>query len=163
VHPASERAQPDVRHRVANRIDERITDALEAPKPEGVDLDVVDRAAAALEAGDLPRTRELLQTSIGAGPVVGGEQPQPIRETSGQPGQPAFAVGAETGTAIVLDVFDPRTRFDAGEIVLLVLSLTAIGLGVWLAWRFRPPEPEHANNLAWSLGGLTAVSACRGH
>jgi hypothetical protein len=72
-------------------------------------------------------------------------------------------VGAETGTAIVLDVFDPRTRFDAGEIVLLVLSLTAIGLGVWLAWRFRPPEPEHANNLAWSLGGLTAVSACRGH
>jgi hypothetical protein len=121
-------------------IEERIDDALEAPHKEGVDMASVERAAAAVEEGDLPRTRELLQTAIGAGPFVRSGEPKPIRETSGEPGRPAFAVGAEAGTTVVLDEYAPDRGLNGGEVVMLVLSVAVIAVGAWMAWRFRPPE-----------------------
>jgi hypothetical protein len=152
-------------------IEDRIEHAREAPHHEGVDLDLVDEAAAAFHDGDHDGARELLQASIGAGPVSGdaapmpirethgepgqpvhetngepgqpvretnGEPGQPVRETNGEPGQPVLAVGAATGTTVILDEYHPATTLGGGEVVLLVLSAAGIALGVLLAWRFRP-------------------------
>jgi hypothetical protein len=141
-------------------IEDRIEHAREAPHHEGVDLDLVDEAAAAFHDGDLDGARELLQASIGAGPVSGdaapmpirethgepgqpvhetnGEPGQPVHETNGEPGQPVLAVGAETGTTVILDEYHPATTLGGGEVVLLVFSAAGIALGVLLAWRFRP-------------------------
>lgn len=124
-------------------IEERVNDALQAPHKEGVDMASVEQAAQALEAGDLQRTRELLQTAIGAGPFVGSGAPKPIGETSGEPGRPAFAVGAEAGTTVVLDDYTPDKGLNGGEVVMLVLSVAVLAVGAWMAWRFRPPETVH--------------------
>lgn len=121
-------------------VEERIGDALEAPHTEGVDMAMVEQAAAALENADLRRTRGLLQSSIGAGPYLGTGVPSPILQTSGEPGAPAHAIGAETGTAVVLDPYQPDRGPDRGEIVLLVISIVAIVGGLLLAWRARPAD-----------------------
>jgi len=121
-------------------IDERIADSLAAPDTEGVDLGLVEQAAAALAGGDLRRTRDLLQSSIGAGPYVGTGVPEPIREGSGQPGAPAYAVGAQTGTVVVLDPYEPGSGPDRGELILLLLSAAAIVAGALLSWRARPAD-----------------------
>ena len=82
----------------AMAIGERIDDALEAPDTEGTDLAYVEKAKAALSDGDLEQTRDLLQTSIGAGPYVDQGVPPGIGQTSGEPGDPGFAVGGECWT-----------------------------------------------------------------
>ena len=127
---------PDDEH----EIEERLEHAHEATHQEGVDLDLVEEAAAALHDGDHESARELLQTSIGAGPFVSPGVPEPIREAHGEPGDPAFAVGAETGTTVVLDEYEPSSALDGGNVALLVLSAAAIVLGVVLAWLFRPVD-----------------------
>jgi hypothetical protein len=124
-------------------IEERVEDALDAPHQEGVEMADVEQAADALEEGDLRRTRELLQTAIGAGPVVGSGVPKPIGETSGEPGLPAFAVGAESGTTVVLDEYRPDRGLNGGEVIMLVLSVAVIAVGAVMAWRFRPPVTVH--------------------
>ena len=127
---------PDEEH----AIEDRIEHAHEAPHQEGVDLGLVEQAGAALHDGDLERARELLQTSIGAGPYIGEGIPEPIREAHGEPGQPALAIGEETGTSVVLDEYDPGFALDGGSIVLLALSAAGIVLGALFAWLFRPPD-----------------------
>jgi hypothetical protein len=127
---------PDDEH----EIEERLEHAHEATHQEGVDLDLVEEAAAALHDGDHERARELLQTSIGAGPFVGEGMPEPIREAHGEPGQPAFAVGAETGTTVVLDEYSPSSALDGGSITLLALSVAGVALGALFAWLSRPPD-----------------------
>jgi hypothetical protein len=121
-------------------IEERIGDALEAPHVEGVDLDMVEQAAAALDAGDHGQARDLLQSAIGAGPYVGTGVPGAIREASGEPGAPAYAVGAQAGTAVVLDAYQPEGGLDRGEVVLLVLSVSVLLGGALLSWRLRPAD-----------------------
>ena len=124
----------------AMAIGERIDDALEAPDTEGTDLAYVEQAKAALSDGDLEQTRDLLQTAIGAGPYVDDGVPPEIGETSGEPGEPAFAVGGETGTTVVLDELDPGADIDGGDGVLLALSVLVLAAGLLLAWRFRPED-----------------------
>ena len=121
-------------------IDERIGDALEATDTEGVDLDLVRQAVDAVAGGNVRGARQLLQSAIGAGPVAGSAVPQPIRESSGKPGAPAYAVGAEPGTTVVLDEYRPGQGLNGGELVLLVLSVAAIAGGLLLAWRLRPAD-----------------------
>lgn len=123
-----------------HEIEERLEHALEAPHTEGVDLTLVEEAAAALEDHDLRRTRELLETSIGAGPFVGHGVPRPIRELSEDPDQPGFAIGGETGTTVVLDEYRAEAALDGGEVALLIVSAAGITLGGLLAWRFRPAD-----------------------
>jgi len=121
-------------------IEERVGDALEASDKEGVDLDMVQQAADALDTGDMRRARDLLQSAIGAGPYVGTGVPEPVREGSGQPGIPAFAVAGESGTTVVLDAYQPDGGLDRGEVVLLVLSVVVLLGGVLLSWRLRPAD-----------------------
>jgi hypothetical protein len=126
---------PDEMH----EIEERVEHAMEASHKEGVDLERVEQAMAALEDGDLQGTRELLQTAIGAGPFVGPGVPEPVGETSGEPGRPAFPVGAEAGTTVVLDEYRPDTGLDGGDVVVFAVAVATMAAGALMAWWFRPP------------------------
>lgn len=121
-------------------IADHIGDALTAEDTEGVDLAFVRRAQSAFESGDLDQARSLLQTAIGAGPYLGEGLPPKIGETTGEPGQPPYAVGEETGTTVVYDELDPGRDLDGGDVALLILSGLAVVGGLLLAWRFRPPD-----------------------
>lgn len=134
-------------------IEERITDALEAPHTEGTDIAMVRQAMAAFDSGDMDRARTLLQTSIGAGPYLGEGLPPEVGETTGEPGQPLYAVGEATGTTIVLDELDPGRDFDAGDVVLLLLSGLSIVVGLGLAWRYRPKDTVRQLRRTLRAGG----------
>ncbi len=58
------RGQPEQ----ADAIEDKIHDALEAEDSEGVDLELVERADEAFEAGRLHEAQDLLEESIGAAP-----------------------------------------------------------------------------------------------
>jgi hypothetical protein len=137
-------------------IEEHIHRAQEAPDQEGVDPDLLEQAAEALTDGDLARTQELLLDCIGARPVLGNQPPAPIRESSGEPAHeedghgateepadgepvsPGFVVGAQPGTTVVLDAYEPSAEFDGAGIALLALSVLAVAAGTFLSWRGRP-------------------------
>lgn len=125
-------------------IAEHIEHAIEAEHQEGVDLDLVEKAETAVAQGDLTHARELLQTSIGAGPAVGHGVPEPVLEHSGEPGEPAFATAAETGTTLVLASERVGEGIDGGDIALLVLAAAAVVLGAAFGWRLRPPDTVRA-------------------
>ncbi|MFF7643958.1 hypothetical protein [Streptomyces canus] len=122
------------------RVAERIDDALAAPQKQGVDLALARQALGLIERpGDsvaaTRQARTLLLDSLG------GKLPSAPR--AGRP-----ATGTETGTSTVLDEFKPaRGISDGGDAVLLAVAVAAIGGGLWLARRLRPPhtlrELEH--------------------
>jgi len=151
----------DTRPADHHAIEERVEAALKAPITHGVDLSVVKHAMTALKGDDFRRARELLQTSIGAGPVVAERPPKPIRETSGEPGKPAAPepeqpttpTGMQTGTTVVLDEYEPARGVDSGDVALLALSAVSILAGGLLAWRFRPPDSARRLRRAAPEGG----------
>ena len=124
-------------------IEEKIVDALEAPKQQGVDLDLVEEAAALFPTDDMHGVRALLERSIGAQPHRGGLDPLPIGETRGTPGM-AMATGAETGTDVAIDPLDPDRALSGGDWLALVGLAALSAAGVWLAVRFRPHPHHHA-------------------
>lgn len=137
-------------------IEEHIHRAQEAPDQEGVDPELLEQAEAALTGGDLSRTKDLLLDSIGARPASGADPPAPIRETppeaaqeedgheaaegpaGGEPASPGFAVGAEPGTTVLLEAYEPSARFDGEGITLLALSVLVVAAGAFLSWRGGP-------------------------
>lgn len=125
---------------------ERIEDALEAPDPSGTDLDAVDEALALVEESSasagpegFEEARTLLVGAVDARFATGyGEIPGP--DEVGE-GEAPYATGAETGTTAVLDELRPTWGIsDRGDLVLLVLSVLAIGAGLYLAHRWRPHD-----------------------
>jgi hypothetical protein len=102
-------------------IGDKVNDALNAPKKEGVDLAQVQAAKDALDNGNMDQARTLLQQSLQGGPMEA-------------------TVGEETGTTVVHDPLNPRGHLAGGDWVLLAISVLAMLLGGWLAVRFRPPQ-----------------------
>lgn len=127
----------------ADAVAERIQDALQAPDKSGTDLAKVRQAQPLVRAGatpsDLTQAQALLTGAIDIRFATGyGDIPQP-----GEVGQdrPPYATGAETGTTAVLGEFAPRRGIsDRGDVALLILAGLAIGLGLVLAHRWRPPD-----------------------
>ncbi|MFF4576603.1 hypothetical protein [Streptomyces sp. NPDC001410] len=123
-----------------DQVAERIDDALMAPHKEGVDLARVRRAQSLVaqpgySAAVSRQVKGLLLDSLG------GKLPSAPK--AGRP-----ATGDETGTSVVLDEFRPaRGISDGGDAVLVGLGVVAIGGGLWLSRRLRPPhtirELEH--------------------
>jgi len=103
-------------------IGDKINDALNAPKKEGVDLAQIQAAKDALDKGDMGQAHTLLQQSL-----QGGASMQ-------------AAAGEETGTTVVHDALNPRGHLAGGDWVLLGISVLALALGGWLAVRYRPHE-----------------------
>lgn len=123
-------------------VEERLTDAVEAPDASGVDMATVQQALDLLEGGEadeatLDQVRKLLASSITIQAASGyGRIPGPGEVGSGEP---AFATGGSTGTVVVLDELQPaRGVSDGGDVVLLVLAAGSILLGLYLAKRWRP-------------------------
>ncbi len=103
-------------------ISDKVDHALKAPDKDGVDMAQVQAAKDALDKGDMGQVRTLLQQSLKPGAPMPG------------------AKGEETGTTVVHDGLSTQGRLAGGDWVLLVLSVLALALGVWLALRFRPAE-----------------------
>ena len=102
-------------------ITDKVNDALDAPKKEGVDMAQVQAAKEALDKGDMDQARTLLQQSLKSAPMEA-------------------ATGEDTGTTVVHDGLSTQGKLAGGDWVLLVLSVLALVLGVWLALRYRPAE-----------------------
>ncbi|WP_170037031.1 hypothetical protein [Georgenia soli] len=116
----------------ADRVLEKLQDALEAPNPSGVDLALVRRAASAVEdarpgaaqAAALDEARGLL---LKAAPELA------------EPPSASMVGGLATGTTVVLDPLEPaRAISDGGDAVVLGLAAASIALGVYLSRRWRP-------------------------
>ena len=118
-------------------IEEKIDDALKAPKQDGVDLGLVAEAKAAFPPQNMHDVRVILERSIGAQPHRGPRDPLPIRETRGSPGM-KMATGTETGTDVVVDPLTPDRSRSAGDWLALTGFAVVAAVGVWFAIRFRP-------------------------
>ncbi len=117
-------------------VEDKINDSLEAPDKEGVNLALVQQAMDAMDAGDMMKVRQLLQTSIGARPYVGTEDPVQIGKV------PPALTGADTGTLAVLDPMPGRHGLTAGNWAALVAAVVVALAGVALSLRLRPKLPH---------------------
>lgn len=111
---------------------ERVGDAQAATDQEGVDLDLLERGAAALAAGDGRQARGLLERSIGARSHLDGSDPVPIGRVA------APVVGADPGGAAVTDPLEVGHDLTAGSWAALGALLVIGAAGVALSLRFRP-------------------------
>ena len=102
---------------------EKVGDALSTEDQEGVNLAELKSGMRALEAGQVGRARTLLQGSI-------------EEALAGQP----TATGYETGTTVVMSAMLGRTGLSGQDLGLLVGSVAVAGLGLVLAYRFRPRD-----------------------
>ena len=96
---------------------------METDNNDGVDLPTLDRAEAALEAGQVGAARRLLQRSIRA--ALHNRPP---------------AKGIESGTTLVHPPLPGRSGMTGEDWAFLAASLLAVLLGLWLAVRFRPRD-----------------------
>jgi hypothetical protein len=116
-------------------IEDRIRDALEAEDTEGVDVALVERAAAAFDEGDLHLAQDLLEEAIGAAPhgVVATPNPEP-----GMPA-PSPEPGAEASPVLHERAIEGGLRAPAGVAgpILLGLAGVAVLLGLLFVRRAR--------------------------
>lgn len=113
------------------RVLEKIEDALNASDPRGVDLAKVEQALAIVEGLDA-ETDEVAAFAEARRLLV-ESTPQLATEPAD------LTEGLETRTTTVLDALEPaRGVSGGGDLTLLLLSLAAIGLGVWMSVRLRP-------------------------
>jgi len=106
---------------------EKIDDALATPDQQGVDVDGLKQAQAAVEAGQVDQARALLQQSIAE--AVGKLKP---------------ATGEETGTTQVLTPLQGRADLTGRDWGFLVASALFLVLGAVLATRYRPHDNVRA-------------------
>jgi len=106
---------------------EKVDDALSTEDQEGVNVAEVEDGMQALETGEIERARALLQDSI---KEALAEQPT--------------ATGYETGTTVVMSAMPGRTGLNGQDLGLLVGSFALAGLGLGLAYRFRPRDSVRA-------------------
>lgn len=102
---------------------EKVGDAVDAEDQEGVDVVKLEGGMQALEAGQVQQARALLQASI---EEALAEQPT--------------ATGYETGTTVVMSAMPGRTGLNGQDLGLLVGAVAVAGLGLVLAYRFRPRD-----------------------
>lgn len=116
---------------------EKADDALNTEDQEGVDVAEVQRARAALKAGDVAQGRTQLTQSI-----------------SEALSQLPPATGEETGTTTVSSAMPGRGALSGSDWMRLVVSVLLMGLGGGLAWRFRPGD--NLRHLRAQLGSGSA-------
>lgn len=113
------------------RVLEKIEDAVNASDPTGVDLAKVEQALAIVQGLD-----------VGTDEVAAFAEARRllVESTPQLATEPAdLTEGLETGTTTVLDALEPaRGVRGGGDVTLLLLSLAAVGVGVWMSVRLRP-------------------------
>lgn len=124
-------------------IEDKVVDAQAAEDTSGVDLALVRRAQAALEDGDMARTRVLLQQSIGAGADLEGSHMRPILQVPPGAVTVSLATGGETGTTIVTDELLGRGDLTRADLGLLAFAAALAATGLLLSFRYRPAHSVH--------------------
>lgn len=122
---------------MTGEVRERLRAALASRKPDGVHLDQVKAALAALERKDMTTARRLLVESImpvgmpmpaqGRGPQPSVVVPPPARPSSPPP-------SVEVAMKIT-EPLHPRFGQSTAEDIVLALSFALIGLGLTALWR----------------------------
>ena len=102
---------------------EKVDDALSTEDREGVNVAELEDGMRALEGGQVARARVLLQGSIEEALA-----------------QLPTATGYETGTTVVVSAMPGRAGLTGQDVGLLVASIAVAGLGLLLAYRFRPHD-----------------------
>jgi len=102
---------------------EKVDDALSTEDQEGMDVAGVEAGMRALEAGQVEQARALLQDSI---QDALADQPP--------------ATGYDTGTTAVVSAMPGRGGLNGEDLGWLVGSFLLVGLGLVLAYRFRPRD-----------------------
>jgi hypothetical protein len=125
-------------------IADKVNDALDSDDKDGVNMDLVSQAKAALEGNDMMQARLLLQASIGAVPDLSGTDVRPILHLAPNAGHVPLAVGDETGTNVVYDPLPGRRHLTGTDVVLLSIAAVLALAGLFLAWRWRPHDSIRA-------------------
>lgn len=138
---------------------ERVQAAADAPDISGVDVALVEQADAALSDGDdMAQVRELLERSIGAGPVGASTdsatedepvttaddatatetEPAAVEEEMDDGSLGNAAAGADPGSTVLTDSLESRPELEVTDWLLIAGSILLGLVGVWVALRFRP-------------------------
>lgn len=115
-----------------DKITDKINDAAETPDTTGVNLPLVEQAQDALAAGDLHRTRTLLEQAIGARMHTGDADPVVIGNV------PPPAAGEDTGTLAAIDALPGRSGLHGRDWTVLGISIVLALAGALLSVRLRP-------------------------
>lgn len=134
-------------------IGDKVGDALEAEDTSGVDLALVEKAQAAVEANHMRRARTLLERAIGARSDLAGTDMQPILQVPPGSSTVSLAVGSATGTNVVTDEMPGRGALTGADVVLLLLAGLMAVCGVLLSIRARPPDSIRALRRQARLAG----------
>ena len=124
-------------------ITDKLTDAKESQDQEGVDIAEVERAVQALEKGDMPQVRLLLEQSIGARADLSGLDVRHVLQVAPGGSTVSLATGEQPGTQIVTDELTGRGPWSGTDSALIGIAAAAAAAGVLLGWRFRPAHSVH--------------------
>lgn len=124
-------------------ITDKLTDAKESADQEGVDVAEVDQAMQALEKGDMPRVRLLLEESIGARADLTGLDVRHVLQVAPGGSTVSLATGEQPGTLIVTDELSGRGSWTGTDSALIGIAAAAAAGGMLLGWRFRPTHSIH--------------------
>jgi len=128
-------------------VKDKMNDGLEARHQEGVNLAMVRQAMdmmpgeqlgsdMMMSSGDMMQVRTLLEKSIGARPIVGGEDPVQIGDV------PPPLTGEDTGTLVVLDPLPGRHGLTAVAWIAIVAAGLVVTVGAALSLRLRPKSSK---------------------
>jgi hypothetical protein len=115
-----------------DEIEDKIKDAAESEDTSDVQVPLVEQAMEALDAGDLHRTRALLEQSIGARVHTGDADPVVIGKV------PPPTTGEETGTLAAIDALPGRHGLQSDDWALLAISIALAAAGIALSFTLRP-------------------------
>lgn len=122
------RGQPDQIEAIADKIH----DALEAEDADGVDLELVEQADAAFEAGDLHEAQDLLERAIGAAPH------EVVVSPNDEPGEPAPSPEVAEPPPVLHETSLGRGEQDIrGGPILIGVAVLLAGLGFAIVRRYR--------------------------
>ncbi|WP_150132623.1 hypothetical protein [Intrasporangium calvum] len=137
-------------------ITDKLTDAKESEDQEGVDMTEVDRAMQALDQGDMPQVRLLLEQSIGAWADLSGLDVRHVLQVAPGSSTVSLAAGQDPGTLIVTDELTGRGAWSGSDSALIGIAAAAAAAGVLLGWRFRPAHSIHTLRRQAALAGRSA-------
>lgn len=125
-------------------ITDKLNDAKESQDQEGVDIAEVDQALQALDKGDMPQVRLLLEQSIGARADLSGLDVRHVLQVAPGASTVSLATGEQPGTQIVTDELTGRGALTGGDAALIAIAAVAAAAGALLGWTFRPAHSVHA-------------------
>ena len=125
-------------------ITDKLNDAKDSPDKQGVDIAYVDQAMQALDTGDMPQVRLLLEESIGARADLSGTDVRHVLQVPPGTSTVDLATGEQTGTQIVTDELSGRGSWTGTDSALIGIAVAVTAAGALLSWRFRPTHSVHA-------------------